>query len=56
MQYVYLGQRVKTSQHKDATAYMIKRIDTQQELVYLVPLDGSFTGQWYSANAVYQSA
>ena len=55
MTYVYLGQIVKTSQHRDATKYMIKRIDTEQEQVYLVPLDGSFDGQWYSSNALYNT-
>ena len=53
MSYTYLGQLVKTSQHINATVYMIKRIDTDLEQVYLVPIDGSFGGQWYSSNALY---
>ena len=55
MSYVYLGQLVKTSLHKNALVYMIKRIDTEQEQVYLVPMDMSFNGQWYSQNALYNA-
>lgn len=55
MSYIYLGQLVKTSLHKNALVYMIKRIDTEQEQVYIVPLDSSFCGQWYSSNALYNA-
>ena len=55
MLYVYLGQLVKTSMHKDATVFMIKRIDSDTEQVYIVPMNGSFIGQWYSQNALYNA-
>lgn len=48
-----LGDIVKTSMHPAALRYMIKRLDTLQESVYLVPMDGSFSGQWVSANALF---
>lgn len=53
MDYHYLGELVRTSQHRDACTYMIKRIDTENERVYLAPMDQSFSGQWYSGNALY---
>ena len=48
-----LGDIVKTGQQVNAMHYMVKRIDTLQEQVYLVPLDNSFPGQWYSGNALF---
>lgn len=53
MSYVYLGQKVKTGQQINATVYIIKRIDSANEMVYLVPLDGSYCGEWCSSNTLY---
>lgn len=52
---IYLGMYCCTSQHKDATRYIVKRIaDSTNEspLVYLVALDGS--GNTWHNGAVYQ--
>ena len=46
MKNIYLGKLVKTSFHREATTYMIKRIDTEQEAAFLVPLAGG-PGGWY---------
>ena len=46
-QSIYLGQRVVTSPHIDSEICIIKRIDTDNEAVFVVPLNGS-VGGWYS--------
>jgi len=48
-----LGDIVKTGFQLNAMHFMIKKLDTKQDMAYLVPLDGSFPGQWYSANALF---
>lgn len=48
-----LGDKVKTSHHIDAEISIVKKIDTLNEQVYIVPLDGSRTGAWYSGNALF---
>lgn len=55
MTHVYLGQRVKTGMQINATVYMVKRIDTEQDVAYIIPLDGSFCGQWHSIGALIQA-
>jgi hypothetical protein len=55
MQYleVKLGHIVRTAQHKNASLYIIKRIDSDAEQVYIVPLDGSYCGEWVSGGGLY---
>ena len=50
---IFLGMRVKNSSHKDATVYMVKRIDTESEQFYIVPLDMSYCGEWVSGNGLF---
>ena len=50
---VKLGHIVRTSQHKDASLYIVKRIDLAFEQVYIVPLDGSHCGEWVSGGGLY---
>ena len=50
-QSVYLGQHVKTSQNLNCETSIIKKIDTENEAVFVVPLDGGHGG-WYTANTV----
>jgi len=50
-----LGLRVRVSQHKDAEHYIIKRIDTEQRIVFIVPaVDNEFCMQWVSGEALYK--
>ena len=48
-----LGDKVKTSHHINAKICIVKKIDTLNEQVYIVPLDGSYVGEWYSGNALF---
>ena len=50
-QNVYLGQKVVSSPHIDSEICIIKRIDTDYEMVYIVPLNGS-VGGWYSVSTI----
>jgi len=50
-QNVYLGQRVVTSPHIDSEICIIKRIDTDNEAVFVVQLNGS-VGGWYSVDTI----
>ena len=50
-QNVYLGQRVVISPHIDSEICIIKRIDTDYEKVYIVPLNGT-VGGWYSVDTI----
>ena len=50
---VKLGHIVRTGQQKNASLYMVKRIDSDAEEVYLVPLDGSYCGGWVSGNTLF---
>tara|TARA_R110000822_G_scaffold49539_2_gene129820 strand:- start:1198 stop:1380 length:183 start_codon:yes stop_codon:yes gene_type:complete len=50
-QNVYLGQRVVTSPHIESEICIIKRIDTDNEAVFVVPLNGS-VGGWYSVATI----
>ena len=47
-----LGDKVKTSYHIDAEVCIVKKIDTLQEIAYIVPIDGSHCGGWHSANTL----
>ena len=50
-----LGLRVRVSQHKDAGHYIIKRIDTEQRIVFIVPaVDNELCMQWVSGEALYK--
>lgn len=50
---VKLGHIVRTSQHRDASRYIVKRIDSDAEQVYIVPLDGSYCGEWTPGNVLF---
>lgn len=52
---IYLGKLVKTSFHREATTFMIKRIDTEQEAAFLVPVAGGHGG-WYSFGVLLSAA
>lgn len=47
-EHVFLGQLVRNSRHVDAEHYIVKRIDSVNEQVYIVPISGSWSGQWVS--------
>ena len=46
-QNIYLGQKVKTGYQLTSEPCIIKRIDTDNESVFVVPLNGT-VGGWYS--------
>ena len=48
-----IGDIVKTSHHKDAMHYIVKRVEDIEEMVFLVPVDGSYTGEWCSCNVLF---
>ena len=48
-----LGDKVKTSHHINAEVCIVKKIDTLNEQVYIVPIDGSYVGGWHSGNALF---
>jgi hypothetical protein len=50
---VMLGDYVKTSQHVLADVGIVKRIDDLNDMVYIVPIDGSYIGGWHSGNALF---
>ena len=47
-EHVFLGQLVRTSRHIDAEHFVVKRIDSDNEQVYIVPTSGDWSGQWVS--------
>jgi len=53
---LYLGQRVKTGQQANGEQYIIKRIDSEQRMVYIVAIDPDVPtwGQWVSGEALFQ--
>ena len=53
---LYLGQRVKTGQQANGQQYIIKRIDSEQRIVYIVAIDPNVPawGQWVSGEALFQ--
>jgi hypothetical protein len=48
-----LGDYVKTGQQINADVCIVKKIDTLNEQVYIVPVDGSYIGGWHSGNALF---
>lgn len=50
-QSVYLGQRVKTGMQSACEPSIIKRIDTENEAVFVVPVTGG-QGGWYSVSTI----
>lgn len=46
---VAIGDYVKLSHHIDAEAFIVKRIDTLNECVYLVAIN-SYFGQWVDSS------
>jgi len=51
--HVMLGDYVKTGQQINADVCIVKKIDTLNEQVYIVPVDGSYIGGWHSGNALF---
>ena len=51
--HVMLGDKVKTGQQLNADICIVKKIDTLNDMVYIVPLDDSYIGGWYSGNALF---
>lgn len=52
MVYVYLGQLVTTGMQISATIGMIKKIDSEEEMAYVIPLEGGHGG-WYSFGSLF---
>jgi hypothetical protein len=50
-QTVRLGQHVKTARTLNCETSIVKRIDTENEAVFVVPLDGGYGG-WYSVSTI----
>ena len=50
---IFLGRFVKISNHNEASKFIIKKIDTDNEMVFIVPLSYDGLGFWFSSNAVY---
>ena len=50
---LYLGQRVKTGQQANALQYIIKRIDSDQRMVYIISVEPEPFGQWVSGEALF---
>ena len=51
---IYLGQRVKTGQQLNAQQFIVKRIDSEQRMVYIVADAVESWGQWVSGEALFQ--
>jgi hypothetical protein len=51
--YVSLGQRVKTSQAINSDIGIIKRIDSENETVFIVPVTGAYAGGWYTISTIF---
>lgn len=51
--HVMLGDYVKTGRQVNADVGIVKKIDTFNEQVYIVPVDGSYIGGWHSGNALF---
>ena len=50
---VMLGDYVKTGQQINADVCIVKKIDSDNDMVYIVPVDGSYIGGWHSGNALF---
>ena len=51
---IYLGQRVKTGQQVNAQQFIVKRIDSEQRMVYIVADAVESWGQWVSGEALFK--
>ena len=51
---IYLGQRVKTGQQTNAQRFIVKRIDSEQRMVYIVADAVESWGQWVSGEALFK--
>ena len=51
---IYLGQRVKTGQQANAQRFIVKRIDSEQRMVYIVADAVESWGQWVSGEALFK--
>lgn len=49
---VFLGQHVTGGMQINASICMVKRIDTENEAAFIVPLEGGHGG-WYSISALF---
>lgn len=52
MIYVYLGKLVTTGMQISATIGMIKKIDSEEEMAYVIPLEGG-QGEWCSFGSLF---
>lgn len=50
--YVFLGQHVISGMQVNASICIVKRIDTENEAAFIVPLEGGHGG-WYSISALF---
>jgi len=51
--HIMLGDYVKTGQQVNASIGIVKKIDEDNDMVYIVPVDGSYIGGWHSGNALF---
>jgi hypothetical protein len=51
--HVMLGDYVKTGRQINAHVCIVKKIDEDNDMVYIVPVDGSYIGGWVSGNALF---
>jgi len=51
---IYLGKRVVSSMHINAEICIIKRIDTEEQAVFIVPINGNIGG-WHSISCIYST-
>ena len=49
---IFLGKRVVSSMHINAEVCIIKRINTENEAVFIVPINGNIGG-WHSIFCIY---
>ena len=50
--YVFLGQNVTSGMQINASICIVKRIDTENEAAFIVPLEGGHGG-WHSISALF---
>ena len=50
--YVFLGQHVTSGMQINASICMVKRIDTENDAAFIVPLKGGHGG-WHSISALF---
>ena len=49
---VFLGQHVTSGMQVNASICIVKRIDTENDAAFIVPLEGGYGG-WYSISALF---